>query len=66
MTEYTFSWDARVQRSVTIEANSKEEAHKKWVEGDYEDIETDDEDIIGRSVDIDGESYDLYEFEEYK
>ena len=66
MEEFNFSWEAIVQRSVVIEANSLEEAHQKWVNGEYGKTDVDDEDLRDDFVEINGETYFIFECEKYK
>lgn len=59
MAKYSINWEAIVQRSILIEADSAEEAFNKWQDGDYKDsdLEVDDEDIHGESIEIDNVEY---------
>ncbi|MBO0467904.1 hypothetical protein JZO73_10215 [Enterococcus plantarum] len=63
MESFEFRWEARVERSVLIEAHSKEEAYKKWANGEYGKTDIDDEDIIGNAVDLDNIPYYINRFE---
>lgn len=63
MKEYIFSWETKVQRSVSIPADSKEEAYEKWMNGNYGLTDVDDEDMIDDVVDINGEIYSNSRFE---
>lgn len=65
MAKYNIVWEALVERSVSIEADSEEEAFKKWQSGDYNtsDLEVNDEDINGESIEIDNVEYYANKFE---
>lgn len=55
--QFEFEWGEITIKSVTIEATSKQEALKKWDNGDYDTSRIDSQEIIGDVVTIDGEDY---------
>lgn len=61
--EFMFEWEAKVDRFVVIKASSEEEAHQKWMEGDYDDVQTNDEDVVGNTIEINGEEYYMEKYE---
>lgn len=63
MKEFEFRWNANVQRSVIVKADSEEEAYKKWLEGDYGKTDVDDEDMADDYVEFEGELYYNNKFE---
>lgn len=65
MAKYNFVWEAIVERAISIEADSEEEAFSKWQNRNYktEDLEVNDEDIHGESIEIDNVEYYANKFE---
>lgn len=63
MKDFEFTWEARVQRSVVIQAETEEEAYNKWLKGEYGPTETNDEDMLDDYVDLNGEAYYNNRFE---
>ena len=63
---YDIAWEAKVQRSVGIEAENEEEAYNKWVNGEYGKTDVDDEDVLDDYVEIDGVLYYNSRFEKVK
>jgi hypothetical protein len=63
--KHWISWQAIVEKTVEIEADTVEQAFKKWQQGDYEadSVEIDDEDVFGESIEIDNEEYYAHKFE---
>lgn len=46
---FTVAWRDEVYRSIDIEAKTKEEAFKKWVEGDWKAKDMEENDCQGLS-----------------
>lgn len=63
---FIICWEAKVQKTVEIVASSREEAHRIWNEGEYQQADIDDEDIIGETIDIDNEEYYINKFQKVK
>lgn len=63
MAEYRLNYRTIVEKRVSIEAKSAEEAFMLWQYGEYDNTEIDDEYIHGDTIQINGVDYNAQKFE---
>lgn len=63
MNNFTFVWEERVQKSLSIKADNIEQAKRSFLMGEYDilDVDYEDCDFLGDTIEINGKEYELNE-----
>lgn len=63
MNNFTFVWEERVQKSLSIKADNIEQAKNKFFSGEYDisDVDYEDCDFLDDTIEINGREHELNE-----